>query len=102
MFLHNKFYLNFRSKLAISCIYLAQYFILPEYQNKKIGTYFLETMLPKLHKQYNKYEVLARHQNEAAILLYNRLDFTIGNIELVKKYGYDPLRYMSFYKELTK
>ncbi|XVN43064.1 MAG: GNAT family N-acetyltransferase [Candidatus Rickettsia vulgarisii] len=82
-------------------LYLAQYFIIPEFQRQKIGYYVIDQVLPKLYPEYKRYEVLLRYQNDVAILLYNKLGFTIGDIDLVKKYSYDPLRYMSFYKDLN-
>lgn len=82
-------------------LYLAQYFILPEYQKKGIGVYLLTQVLPSLHPEFKRFDVLARHQNDAALLMYKKAGFTIGNIDLVNKYDYDPLRYMSFYKILN-
>lgn len=81
--------------------YLAQYFIIPEYQKKGVGQYLLINVLPKLHPEYKRYEILARHQNDAAFLLYNKSGFSFGDIAIVKKYDYDPLRYMSFYKSIN-
>lgn len=81
-------------------IYVAQYFIMPEYQKKGIGKYLLAEALPKLHPEYTRYEILARHQNDAAFLLYDKSGFSFGDIDIVKKYDYDPLRYMSFFKDI--
>lgn len=81
-------------------IYLAQYFITPKCQKQGIGFYVLDRLLPKLHPSYKKYEVLARQQNNAAILLYKKLGFSVGDISLVQKYDYDPLMYMALYKVL--
>ncbi len=80
-------------------IYLAQYFIDPEFQKKGIGVHLLLNILPALHPDYKRYEILARHQNDAAFLLYKKAGFSIGDEAMVKKYDYDPLRYMSFYKD---
>lgn len=80
-------------------IYLAQYFIAPNFHKKGIATHILLNTLPNLHPDYKRYEILARHQNDAAFLLYRKAGFAIGDIELVKKYDYDPLRYTSFYKD---
>lgn len=82
-------------------IYLAQYFIVPQYQKLGIGLYVVDSILPKLHPEYKRYEVLTRHQNDAAILLYKKLGFLVGDISLVVKYEYDPLRYIGFYKNLN-
>jgi ribosomal protein S18 acetylase RimI-like enzyme len=79
-------------------VYIAQYFIVPEFQKKGIGQYLLMKVLPGLHPEYKRYEILARHQNDAAFLLYSKSGFSFGDLEIVKKYDYDPLRYMSFYK----
>ncbi len=81
-------------------LYIGQYFILPEYQKKGIGTYVVQNLLPKLHPEYTRYEVLTRHQNDAGVYLYRNLDFLAGNQEIVEKYGYDPLQFMSLYKNL--
>lgn len=83
-----------------STIYLAQFALTPQYQKHGIGTYVINAVLPVLHPGYKRYEVLTRHQNDAAILLYKKLGFKIGDIDLVKRYDYDPLKYMSFYKNL--
>lgn len=82
-------------------LYFAQCFILPEFQKKGLCSYFIQVILPKLYPDYRRYEVLARDQNDAALLLYRKLDFSIGDIALAQKYGYDPLRYTSFYKILS-
>jgi len=81
-------------------IYLAQYFIIPKYQKQGIGLHVIGAILPKLHPEYKRYEVLTRHQNDAAMLLYKKLGFSVGDILLVHKYEYDPLRYIGFYKQL--
>ncbi len=82
-------------------IYLAQYFILPEFQRKGIGQYILTEMIPKAHPTYKRYEILVRHQNDAAVMLYSKAGFILGDTALAKKYDYDPLRYMSFYKNIN-
>jgi ribosomal protein S18 acetylase RimI-like enzyme len=79
-------------------LYLAQFFILPQYQKKGIGVYLITNILPRLHPEYKRHEVLARHQNDAAFLLYKDAGFLIGDINIVEKYDYDPLRYISFFK----
>lgn len=79
-------------------IYIAQLFIAPAYQKQGIATYIIDKVLPRLHPNTKCYEVLARHQNDGALLLYNKLNFSIGDKGLVEKYGYDPLRYLGFYK----
>jgi ribosomal protein S18 acetylase RimI-like enzyme len=79
-------------------IYLAQLFISPAFQHQGIATHVIEKILPKLHPDYKRYEVLTRHQNEVAMLLYNKLEFLIGDISLVQKYDYNPLYYVGFYK----
>lgn len=82
-------------------LYLGNYFIVPEMQKKHIGFTVIDSILPKLHPSYKRYEVLARHQNYAAFTLYNKLNFVIGDDELVKKYEYNPLQYLGFYKNLS-
>jgi ribosomal protein S18 acetylase RimI-like enzyme len=79
-------------------IYLAQLFISPAYQKQGIATYIIDKVLPRLHPSTKRYEVLARHQNDGALLLYDKLNFNIGDRGLVEKYGYNPLCYIGFYK----
>lgn len=81
-------------------IYLAQYFIIPEMQKHGIGYYVIDSIMPSLHPDYKRVEILARHQNDAAFSLYNNLGFQVGDEALVRKYDYDPLRYMGFFKDL--
>ncbi|OJW67422.1 MAG: hypothetical protein BGO68_00155 [Candidatus Amoebophilus sp. 36-38] len=82
-------------------IYLTQIFITPAFQKKGISAYLINQMLPKLHPTYKRCEVLTRHQNDVALLLYNKLGFSIGDISLVQKYGYNPLYYIGLYKVMT-
>jgi GNAT superfamily N-acetyltransferase len=79
-------------------IYLTQLFVLPAFQKKGVSAYLITEMLPKLHPNFKRYEVLTRHQNDGAMLLYNKLGFNIGDRLLVEKYGYNPLYYVGFYK----
>ena len=79
-------------------IYLTQLFITPAFQKKGISAYLINEMLPKLYPAYKRYEVLTRHQNDVALLLYNKLGFKIGDISLVQKHGYNPLYYLGSYK----
>ena len=78
-------------------IYLAQLFIAPSFQGQGIATHLVDKILPKLHPDYKRYEVLTRHQNDVGMLFYNNLEFTIGDTSLVEKYGYNPLYYIGFY-----
>lgn len=81
-------------------IYVAQYFIVPEFQKHGIGKHLLVTTLSSMYPDAKRYEVLARHQNDAAFLVYQSAGFSFGDIAIVKKYDYDPLRYMSFFKDI--
>lgn len=81
-------------------LYIAQYFIVPEKQHKGISLAVFLEHLPRLHPDSKRYEVLTRHQNAPAIMLWRKLGFSLGDAKLVEKYGYDPLRYMSGYKVL--
>lgn len=80
-------------------LYIAQYFIIPETNRKDIDSPFLQEYIPKLHPDLKRCEVVVRHQNDIVILLFRDLGFSLGDIPLVQKYGYDPLRYLGFYKE---
>lgn len=80
-------------------LYLAQGFVVPEYQKKGIGSSLLEKLLEKMEQDYDEFHVLTRHQNDAAIMLYNQLGFSVGTTEIVEKYGYNPMRYISFIKQ---
>ncbi|CAF1093019.1 unnamed protein product [Brachionus calyciflorus] len=80
-------------------LYLAQGFIIPDYQKKGIGSSLLEKLLEGISHDYDEFHVLARHQNDAAMNLYNQLGFSVSNAKIVEKYGYNPMRYISFTKQ---
>ncbi|RNA13867.1 hypothetical protein BpHYR1_049672 [Brachionus plicatilis] len=79
-------------------LYLAQGFIVPEYQKKGIGSNLLEKLLEQIAQDFDEFHVLTRHQNDAAMSLYNQVGFSVGTAEIVEKYGYNPMRYISFIK----
>lgn len=82
-------------------IYLAQLFIAPKYQKQGISFYVLNNLFPKLYPSCKRYEVFTRHQNYGAILLYKKLGYKIGSIDILEKYKFNPLMYMSFFKDIN-
>ncbi len=82
-------------------IYIAQLFISPSFQQRGIASYVVNNTLRKLYPSTKRYEVLTRHQNDAALLLYDKLNFMIGDKALVEKYGYNPLYYLGLYKIIS-
>lgn len=81
-------------------IYIAQMFITPAFQQQGIGAYVVDKVLPRLYPSTKRYEILTRHQNDAALLLYTKLNFQVGDKALVEKYAYNPLYYLGLYKLL--
>lgn len=84
-------------------LHIAELFIMPEHQNKGIASYVVDKLLPTLNPLAKQYEVLVRHQNGAALwLFYNKLGFSLGDVELVKKHERNPIDFVGFYKIFQK
>jgi ribosomal protein S18 acetylase RimI-like enzyme len=84
-------------------IHIADFFIMPEYQSKGIASYVIDKLLPASNPLTKQYEVLVRHQDGPALwLFYNKLSFSLGDVELVKKYERDPKYFVGLYKAFPK
>ncbi len=81
-------------------IYLARLFICEEFARKGLATYVLKNELRKKFPGYKRYEVLTRYENRAGNALNKRLQYTEDKSgKIAEFYGYNPERYMGFYKE---